>query len=253
MAEDTTTPPGLPPVTYAPRPPRLRRPPFLLISVGLVSVVASWVPLVLFARARTIDSDAPRVSYMQDMGSQPKFREQQSNTTFADFRADRLPVPGTVARGKLEADDHYYRGYTRSGGTVAKPQFTFYDTFPENVKVDKALLERGQQRFNIYCSACHGYDGHGHGAVNERAMELQGESGNPSGTTWTQAADLTTGIPTQRPVGHIYNTINVGIRSMPSYGAQITDPHDRWAIVAYVRALQFSENAPAAKVADAGK
>jgi mono/diheme cytochrome c family protein len=241
MSEETNNPADLPPVTYAPRPPRLRRPPFIMISVGLISVVASWIPLVLFARARTIDSPNPRVSLMQDMGSQPKFREQQSNALFLDARADRLPVPGTVARGKLEADDHYYRGYSRVGGTVAKPEIKFFDNFPEQVTVDDAMLKRGQQRFNIYCSVCHGFDGHGHGTVNERAGQLRAE--DPSANTWTDAANLTTGVPLQRPVGHIFNTINVGIRSMPSYGAQIPVA-DRWAIVAYVRALQLSENAP---------
>ncbi len=100
-----TIPANLPPVTYAPRPPRLRRPPFWMVAVGLVSVVASWVPLVLFARARVVPSDEPRVQFVQDMGTQPKFREQQSNDLFADGRADRLPVPGTVARGHLEEDD----------------------------------------------------------------------------------------------------------------------------------------------------
>jgi mono/diheme cytochrome c family protein len=244
MAEDKdkTTPANLPPVTYAPRPPRLRRPPFLMVSIGLVSIVASWVPLVIFARARTIPSSEPRVQLMQDMGVQPKFSQQQKNELFADSRADRLPIPGTVARGDLQDDDHYYRGYSRVGGTAAAPKVEFFDTFPESVTVDASLLKRGQERFNIYCSACHGYDGHGHGAVNEQALELMAQ--HDSGTTWTQAADLTTGVPTKRPVGHIYNTINVGIRTMPSYGAQVPAA-DRWAIVAYVRALQFSENAPA--------
>jgi mono/diheme cytochrome c family protein len=243
MANDPTSPPAIPAVTYAPRPPRLPKPPFWMISIALVSVVASWVPLVIFARARVINSDAPRVSFVQDMGTQPKFREQQTNDLFADGRADRLPIPGTVARGQLEEDDHYYRGYTRVGGTPAKPEFKFYDVFPEDVKVNEALVQRGRQRFNIYCSACHGYDGHGHGAVNERASELQQLQQDSKDTTWTPAADLTSGLVPSRPVGHIFNTINVGIRTMPGYGAQVPVA-DRWAIVAYVRALQLSENAP---------
>lgn len=234
MAHDTDIPANLPPITYAPRPPRLRRPEFWMVAVGLVSVIASWVPLVLFARARVVPNDEPRVQFVQDMGTQPKFREQQSNDLFADGRADRLPVPGTVARGHLEEDDFYFRGYANTG-TADKPVFKFNDNFPDQVKVSDELLKRGQQRFNIYCSACHGLDGRGHGSVNERAQELmlQGDSG----TSWTQAADLTSQTVSDRPVGHIYNTINVGIRNMPGYEAQVP-VEDRWAIVAYVRALQ---------------
>lgn len=245
MTEDTNTPAGLPPVTFAPRPPRLRRPPYWMVSLGLVFVVASWVPLVLFARARTINSTAPRVQILQDMGVQPKFREQQSNSMFADNRADRLPVPGTVARGHLEEDDHFNRGWERVAG--AEPvKFTFFDTFP--VPVDEALLQRGHDRFDIYCSACHGYDGKGHGAVNERAMELMKTDKVADDMHWTQAFDLTSQAIRERPVGHIFNTINVGIRSMPPYGAQIP-VKDRWAIVAYVRALQIVS--PPEKVAPA--
>ena len=253
MAHDPNNPPApgnLPAVTYAPRPPRLRRPPFVFVAVGLVSVVASWVPLVIFARARTIPSPDPRIAIMQDMGVQPKFSQQQSNALFADGRADRLPIPRTVAHGHLEEDDHYYRGYARSGGDRAKPEYKFFDTFPDQVKLNDALVKRGQERFYIYCSVCHGLDGRGHGQVNERALALM-QLGTP-GMNWTQAADLTSSAVTVRPVGHIYNTINVGIRSMPSYGAQVTDPKDRWAIVAYVRALQMAQSGPATTTAPAG-
>ena len=239
MAYDPHMPANLPPVTYAPRPPRLRRPPFAMVSIGLVAVVASWLPLVLFARARVTPSNAPRVQLAQDMGTQPKFREQQSNDLFSDGRADRLPVPGTVARGHLEADDHYYRGYTRVAGADGKTSVKFDDAFPQQVKLTPELLKRGQDRFYIYCSVCHGLDGSGHGQVNERALELQQQGG----AVWTQAATLTADAIRARPVGHIYNTVNVGIRSMPGYGAQVP-VEDRWAIVAYVRALQLSQNAP---------
>lgn len=230
--------PGQSPATSSPRPPRLGRPPFLMIAVGLVSVVASWVPLVMFARARTVAGAEPRVQFLQDMGTQPRFSVQQSNDLFADGRADRLPVPGTIARGQLEEDDHYFRGYVMDGGAPK-----FFTDFPDQIqsKLDVSFIRRGQARFEIYCSPCHGLDGHGHGAVNERAVELSRDPNNH--TAWTPAADLTSNNVQNRTVGHIYNTINVGIRSMPSYGAQIP-VEDRWAIVSYVRALQ--ENATVA-------
>src|SRR5438874_1314940 len=104
---------SLPEATYAVREPRLRRPPFWMISLFIIATVATWVPLVLFARARVTRSELPRVAFIQDMGTQPKYREQQSSEVFADGRADRPRIEGTVARGadKLAEDGNYYRGY----------------------------------------------------------------------------------------------------------------------------------------------
>jgi mono/diheme cytochrome c family protein len=237
-----------PDYTTDPRPPKLGRPPFWMIAVALIGVVATWLPLVIAARARAAISNLPRIQPLQDMGIQPKYREQQSSEIFADGRADRPEIPGTVARGQLHDDDHYYLGYALSAGpTTTQPTVTFFDTFPDKVKVTDALMARGQQRFNIYCSVCHGLDGQGHGPVNERALELM--ANDPPAAKWTQVADLTSDPVKARPVGHIFNTINVGIRSMPSYGAQIP-VEDRWAIVAYVRALQQLGNVPSRDVPD---
>ena len=233
---------NLPQYTDAPKPPRAGRIPAPFISLGLIGVFASWIPLALFARARATYSSEPRVSLMQDMGVQPKYREQQSSEVFADGRADRPQIIGTVARGHLEADDNYYRGYSMTTGADGKPAAKFFEEFPKmpgDRKVDLAFMQRGQQRFNIYCSACHGLDGYGHGSVNERALELQLEEHG----SWVQAANLTIDPAKTRPVGHIFNTITNGIRNMPGYGAQIP-VEDRWAIVAYVRALQLAPDVP---------
>jgi mono/diheme cytochrome c family protein len=235
IEDDEQLPPGVPPVTYAPREPRLRRPPFPFIAVAIIAVVGSWVPLVLFARGRVSRSEHPRVQLAQDMGTQPKYREQQTNELFVDGRADRPHVVGTVARGKLDDDDHLYRGYTMTpGGQGGKPQVKFFDDFPPQVKVDQALLDRGQQRYTIYCSACHGDDGYGVGPVAQRAIEI----GTP-----INAASFHTDVVRGRANGHIFNTITNGIRNMPAYSAQVPT-EDRWAIVAYVRALELSQNAP---------
>lgn len=231
---------NLPKYTYAPRPPAFRKVPFIFVSLALIGLVASWLPLVFFARAKASVSSLPRVSLVQDMGIQPKYREQQSSDVFADGRADRPEIVGTVAWGHLDADDHYFRGYSMvKDPKSGKMEPKFFDGFPKEVKVDEALLKRGQDRFNIYCSACHGLDGYGHGPVNERGLELQ----NDEHGSWVQAADLTKDPVKSRPAGHIYNTINVGIRNMPPYGPQIP-VKDRWAIVAYVRALQLAQDAP---------
>jgi mono/diheme cytochrome c family protein len=238
MAHDThdKTPANLPKATYEVHAPRLPRIPFLAVSVGLIAVVGSWIPLVLFARARQIPSSEPRVSFVQDMGTQPRYNAQQSSEVFEDGRAARLPIPGTVARGHLDEDDHYHHGFERVKGPDGKMVNKFFDTFPEQVKVTPALVKRGQDRFNIYCSVCHGLDGQGHGQVNEMAVE-------DKEAKWVQVASLPSDAVRVRPVGHIYNTINVGIRNMSGYGAQVPVA-DRWAIVAYVRSLQYGQNAP---------
>jgi mono/diheme cytochrome c family protein len=214
---------------------RLKRPPFWMIAIFLIAVVVSWLPLVVAARRRVQTSPDPRIQIMQDMGSQPRYRAQQPSLVFADGRADRPPIPGTVARGQLAADDHYYRGFstTTTGG---KTQVNFFNGFPKEVTVNDHLLARGQERFTIYCSPCHGVDGSGHGMVNERATELQ----EPK---WVPAASLHRDVVKGRPDGHIFNTITNGIRNMPGYGSQVSVP-DRWAIVAYIRALQLSQDAP---------
>ena len=233
---------NIPRYTDSPRPPRvdLAKIPFPFVAAGIIAAFVSWIPLAYFARARATLSKEPRVSLVQDMGVQPKFREQQSNPIFADGRADRPVIVGTVAHGALQSDDHLYRGFSMEvDPKTGKPAAKFFDGFPAGIKVDGKLLSRGQDRFNIWCSACHGYDGYGHGTVNERGLELQAEEhGN-----WVPAANLTIDPAKSRPAGHLYSTINVGIRNMPGYGPQIPVA-DRWAIVAYVRALQLSQDVP---------
>jgi mono/diheme cytochrome c family protein len=198
--------------------------PRWLIYLLVVLVVLSWVPLVLIARARTVTSTAPRIHLIPDMDNQPKFKAQASNRLFADRRAMRPPVSGTVATDELRSDDAYWRG---------KVGDDWVETIP--VPVTMGLLERGQQRYDIYCSPCHGLVGYGDGMVAKRAEALQEG-------TWTPPSSYHTDLVRGRPDGHIFNTISNGIRNMPSYGAQIPVP-DRWAIVAYVRALQRSQDA----------
>ena len=212
---------------------RLRRPPFWMIAAFLVFVVVSWVPLVVGAKRRVQTVEVPAIHLVQDMDNQPRYRGQQGNPVFADGRTVRPAIVGTVARGGLELDDHLYRGYTRGGD--GKPQFL--KGFPKQVKVDEAFLKRGQLQFNIYCAPCHGNDGSGQGPVHQRAVALQD-------ARWVPPSSLHDATVRSRPDGHIYNTVTNGIRNMAGYASQITRAEDRWAVVAYVRALQLSQNAP---------
>jgi mono/diheme cytochrome c family protein len=179
-----------------------------------------------------------------DMDFQPKFKAQAPNPLFADGRAMRPPVQGSVARGESYVDTHMFEGVVDGQWATA---------LPTSMKLDQATLERGQQRFNIYCSACHGYAGYGDGAVNQRAMELVSNVNGPvNGTQWVAAKSLHDETTRHQPMGQLFNTVTHGIRNMAGYGAQISVA-DRWAIVAYVKALQFSQDAGSsgAKVAGA--
>jgi mono/diheme cytochrome c family protein len=136
----------------------------------------------------------------------------------------RPPAPGTVPFQAPAPDPAVDLGREGTGWVAVMP-----------VALDQHLLRRGRERYDVFCSPCHGLAGYGDGTVAKRADKLQEG-------TWTPPSSLHTDLVRGRPDGHIYNTIANGIRTMPAYGAQIPVA-DRWAIVAYVRALQLSQNA----------
>ncbi|HEB60849.1 MAG TPA: cytochrome c [Phycisphaeraceae bacterium] len=208
--------------------------PKAVIYILLILTAASWIPLALITRARAMKSEVPRVHWFQDMDFQPKVKAQAEYDLFADNRGMRPEIPGTVARGDLRADDHFYRGIVTVNG---KEQWA--SDFPAQVKLNERFLRLGREKFNIYCSVCHGFAGDGDGVIAKRAIRLK------AGTWgWVPPTSLHEETVVERENGHIFNTITNGIRTMPAYGAQI-EPMERWAIVAYVRALQFSRNASA--------
>jgi mono/diheme cytochrome c family protein len=223
--------------------------PFWIFSILMIGATLALLPIAIIARSRSIRSPEPRVSILQDMGRQPKVVAQDASEVFADGRGNRPGIPGTVSIDDLQDDDHYYRGYTMGKNDKGEPEAKFFSAFPSQVKVDDALLERGQERFNIYCSACHGYDGSGHGSVNERAMQLMGETSEVPLAKWVQVANLHAIDanhklqygPEVYPSGKLFNTITHGVRNMAGYEGQIPVA-DRWAIVAYVHALQLSQH-----------
>lgn len=206
-------------------------PPRWLISAGILATCFALIPLVVIAKARNAKMREPRIHIVQDMDNQERYKGQMPNPAFADGRAMRPEVDGTVARGDIRdtrADVHFTEGLV-DGDWAAN--------FPAKIAINEDLLERGQNRFNIYCSACHGLDGRGNGPVNARNMD-----GRPGWETWVQPTSMHDQSVRDRAHGHIFNTITNGIRTMPPYGASLAI-EDRWAIVAYVRALQQSSAA----------
>jgi mono/diheme cytochrome c family protein len=153
----------------------------------------------------------------QDMHDAPRYEAFEASTTFADNRASRTAPVGTVARGWLREDEALYTGKV-NGQPV--------DAFP--FAIAAADLQRGRQRFNIYCTPCHGRVGDGNGMVVQRGLR--------------QAASFHQDRLRQERVGYFYDVITNGFGAMPDYATQIP-VRDRWLIVAYVRALQLSQHA----------
>lgn len=175
---------------------------------------------LLLGGCRGNQSERPPIHPNLNMDFQERFDPQEANPFFADSASMRKPVPGTVARGQLRDTTVLYAGRTSDGEYVER--------IP--IPVTRALLERGQERYNIYCTPCHGRTGEGNGIV------LQGDYGYPP------AASYHVERLRQAPDGYLYNVIANGTGNMPSYGDQVP-VRDRWAIVAYIRALQRSQNA----------
>ena len=152
-----------------------------------------------------------------DMHLQPKYLPYAKTDFFADGRSERQPVPGTVARGQLRVDELFYTG--RENGVVV-------DKFP--FTITRADLERGRERFNVYCTPCHDYTGSGRGMIVQRGFP------QPPSYHIQRLRDA--------PAGHFFQVMTNGFGAMYSYAARI-EPADRWRIAAYIRVLQLSQNA----------
>jgi hypothetical protein len=153
----------------------------------------------------------------QDMHDQPRYKPLAETDFFSDHRASRPMVEGTVARGHLHIDEARYTG------KIAGQEI---EQFP--IPIAKEDIERGETRFNIYCTPCHGRIGDGNGMIVLRGFR--------------QAASFYSDKLVHAPVGHYYDVITNGFGAMPSYASRI-QPDDRWRLIAYIRALQLSESA----------
>jgi len=165
--------------------------------------------------------------FRQDMHDQPKYQTLEASDFFADGRASRPPVPGTVARGGLRLDPHLHSG---------KVDGAFVRSFP--FRVTDVVMARGRERYEIFCTPCHSRVGDGRGMVVRRGI----------------AAPPSFHIDRLRNIeeGYLFDVIGNGFGRMYGYGAQI-DARDRWAIVAYLRALQLSQNVHTSDLPEAAR
>lgn len=157
------------------------------------------------------------------MHDQPKIEPFEANAFFADGVGSRIPPAGTIARGWLREDTVLWEGKDAAGELV--------DTLP--MELSQELLQRGQQRFEIYCSVCHGSTGDGLGMIVRRGFK--------------QPPPLYEQRLQEMPVGYFFDVMTNGFGLMSSYAKQVP-VKDRWAIAAYIRALQLSQNAALAEL-----
>ena len=202
--------------------------------------------ILLFAVCCLLFTSACR----RDMQDQPKMKPFRSSTFFRDGLSTRQPIEGTVARGFLKEDTEFFTGKKagkvsnnppavpsqapagpQPSGTNAAPALQGPAAYPDDVEVfpiavTKEVVTRGKERYEIFCSACHGLTGNGDGMIVRRGFR--------------RAASFNDDRLRQAPVGHFFDAITNGWGAMPSYAPQIPT-EDRWAITAYIRALQLSQ------------
>ena len=195
---------------------------------------------------------AASVGCRRDMQDQPKMKPYRGTTFFADGLSARQPIQGTVPRGFLRTDTEYYTGKKAGAIPGASPaaspaaagqavagtgQSSAANAFPDDVEVfpfpvTEDTVKRGRERYDIFCSVCHGMTGNGDGMIVRRGFR--------------RAASFNDDRLRQAPVGHFFDAITNGWGAMPSYASQIP-VQDRWAIITYIRALQLSQQNPNAQ------
>ena len=200
-----------------------------MLKNNRLALLAILIPIVLLSGC----------GVRSDMQDQPRYRAYKKSDWFKDGRGSRDPVEGTVARGQLHENKAFYTGKIDnpnpnaavqtttdpSGNTLVASFPNDVDEFP--VPVTKELVDRGQERYNIYCIVCHGPVGNGDGMIVRR--------GFPQPPTYHDDRLR------NAPVGHFFDVMTNGWGKMNSYAYQV-QPADRWAIAAYIRALQVSQN-----------
>jgi len=191
-----------------------------------IKLIASLLLLSLaLMGCRGQQTDRPPISPQQNMQFQERFNAQQENPFFENNMAMREPVEGTISRGALRQDTALYEGTGEDGQYITE----------NPMEVTRSFLYRGKERYDIYCAVCHGGTGDGQGII------MTGQYGYVPAPTFHRSASY------EMSDGELYSAITNGIRTMPPYNTQIK-VEDRWAIVAYIRALQRSQNVPEAEM-----
>lgn len=186
-----------------------------MLNVRAVTAMGAMAGMLVLAGCR------------QDMHDQPKFFPQRGTTFYADGRSVRPQVANTVGRGQLHEDAYFYTGLVAGKEGDGLP-----------IPLNAETMARGQERYNIYCSACHSRVGNGEGMIVQRG--------------YRPAGDFHTDRLRNAPLGHFFAVMTNGYGAMPDYAAQLT-PEDRWAVAAYIRALQLSQNGKQSDVAAGGQ
>jgi mono/diheme cytochrome c family protein len=163
----------------------------------------------------------------QDMHNQPKMIPQRESVVFADHRSARPQIENTVARGQLKEDSYFYTGTVQGANGYREEKDAL--PFPATL----AVLQKGEERFNIYCTPCHSRVGNGLGAIVQRGYK--------------PAGNLNDQVRRAQPLSHYFYVMTHGYGAMPDYSSQLT-PEERWSVAGYIRALQLSQNATRADV-----
>lgn len=226
--------------------------PLWMHGVAAIATFMTFIPLSLAFKGRFATSEKPRYHVWGDMDWQRKAKTQTAWAAFPDERAMRTPVEGTVAFGELKDDYEFHYGVAQN---TAVPERAVYDAatmgvvdgkaayqwlsgFPTAVVINDEFLERGRKRYGIYCAPCHGVQGNGLGQVAMRAIAIDAKKDG-----WVDPKNLSDDTAKAYSNGELLHIVSNGVSSMRGYSAQVT-PMDRWAIVAYVRAIQASQGLP---------
>ena len=238
--------------------------PAWMAPAALIGALLLLIPPIAIFSVYGSTNTKPRLHVVPDMDWQHKYKTQVLSPNVADKdspeylftnrRAMRLPVEGSVRFGSMETSSEMFLGikkeFANASATVRLKSGHLVSTtvqdeesldqwitgFPEGFEIKKETLARGKERFNIYCSVCHGYAGNGDGLVNQRALALAA-NGNAQWTAAKSLHDPEVKDAAKNPTGRIFDTITNGRNTMGPYKDQIS-VEDRWAIVAYVKALQ---------------
>ena len=184
-----------------------------------IFLVISTISILGFRGAKKL---SPPLEVFDDMDRMPKYMPQSESAFFADGRSDRLPVENTVARGTYYEDEYMETG---------KIGTEFGKGMPDGLEISNALMDRGEDRYNIYCAVCHGQAGNADSIIKKYAVTMP-------------VADLTQPFFVNYPDGQLYDVITNGKGLMFSYADKLS-VEDRWAVVLYMRALQRAANGTA--------